>query len=82
MKAIALLIACMATAPSGAPLDVAGVEDAPPGARLSEPTQGFVVDLAVEPLAGQQLDAGTFRVEFLIAPPEADRLLANGFETP
>jgi len=41
-----------------------------------------VVDLAVEPLAGQQLDAGVFRVEFLIAPPEADRLLADGFETP
>jgi hypothetical protein len=78
MKISALLLIAQSFA--GGDLEVVDLENAPAGTRLEEPTQGFVLDLQVEPLAGQDAGNDEFSVSFQPAPPEADVLLRHGFE--
>lgn len=87
MKPRTLLLAwaALSCAHAGAPPEVLDLTDAPPSTRLSEPSQGLVLELTVEPVAGQTLEGGGFTVEFLPtlpSPPASVGVFADGFETP
>jgi len=68
-------------------LEVDGIEDTVSGSRVGTANDEFVIDLTVEPLAGQKLQAGEFEVEFLSAlpssdaPPQTPEIFTNGFES-
>ena len=47
----------------------AGPEPRAPGSTLHEPAAGFALELTVEPVAGQTLQAGSFQLELLGAEP-------------
>lgn len=68
-------------------LEVDGIEDTVSGSRVGTANDEFVIDLTIEPLAGQTLQAGEFEVEFLSAlptgdaPPQPPEIFTNGFES-
>jgi hypothetical protein len=75
--ALLLAVAALAQVP-----EVLDIENRPPAARLEEPTQSFSLELAMDPVAGQSLQAGEFTLEFAPAPATPDRFLEDGFESP
>lgn len=66
--------------------EVVDIEHASSSARLRDGADEFVLDLTLEPLAGQTLQAGDFTVEFITAAPTdpapSPSIFAHGFETP
>jgi hypothetical protein len=64
----------------------ASIEPTAPGDTLRDADGVFALELTVEPLAGQTLQAGEFEVEFLGAAPAGaplgDDVFSDGFESP
>ena len=52
----------------------------PPAGRLADGNGEFVLDVVVDPLAGQRLDAGEFVIELRPPSAPADALFADRFE--
>jgi hypothetical protein len=59
-----------------------GVDPAAPGGRLATPGDEFVLELRVEPLAGESVSAEGLQITFFpVEPPVVvDAMFANGFE--
>lgn len=84
MKRTALAIAFAVLAGFAAAQD-ASIEPTAPGDTLRDADGVFELELTVEPLAGQKLQAGDFELEFLGAVPAGeplgDAVFSDGFET-
>ncbi len=52
----------------------------PPAGRLADGNGEFVLDVVVDPLAGQRLDAGEFVIELVPPSAPSDALFNDRFE--
>lgn len=52
----------------------------PPAGRLADGNGEFVLDVVVDPLAGQRLEAGEFVIELRQPSAPSDSLFADRFE--
>ena len=84
LRRILPLLMLMASAQAQSP-EVVDIENAASGSQLRDVNDEFVLDLTLEPLAGQTLQAGAFEVEFISvtsagAEPAGVPIFADGFE--
>lgn len=79
-----LLFTVLAGAAAAQVPESAGIQPAAPGDTLRDATGQFVVEISVEPVAGETLQAGAFAVEFLgnpTAEPPGEAIFSDGFES-